>query len=480
MNKPARKRTALCPFPAVLLFCAALASTQPAALAQTHGEYFWNTDPGIGKANHMSHSSTGDGGLSLYTIDASGLQRGINILGMRVFSNNRWSHTQFHLVTIPGTQPEGNVTAVEYFWDSDPGTGKGIALPITDIASGDKLFTLPTGALSAGTHILGMRVKAGGIWSQTQTYFVTAPADPAQTRWSMEYFWDNDPGIGHATPIDAVIAPDGGIVEIGLLADGLTPGEHRIGFRTCAGGAWSQTLIASVMVSDDRVTTVIAVEYFWGTDPGYGNGTPVEIAAGQEVAVDNLTIDFPEETADEYVLSFRARSEQGWGTTHTTVIPHLYVENINLTAEADTVAVSSFLPIQAKITPADAFVDALEWNSDTPSIATVDKNGVVEGVSEGEATIRATATDGTGVYAEYGVKVTKQTPLGISGIEAADLSVTTDGNTVIVSGLPAGTAVEVVTTNGMTIYHGTDRRIPIGTPGVYLVKAAGICCKVVI
>lgn len=389
-----------------LILC--ISTTVPTGLpAQTRGEYYWNTDPGIGKGNKLQPESTDSNGYGIYSLDASTLQSGVNILGIRALDGNRWSHTQYHFVMVP----------------------------------------------------------------------VEPQAERPQT---VEYFWDTDPGLGKASSLAISANQGNGPLELSIPADTLPPGEHRLGLRSCSGGAWSQTLMASVMVSDGRITAVIAAEYFWGADPGFGKGTPIELTPGEEIAIDELTIDFPQETAEEYALSFRARSEQGWGTTQTTVLPHLYVENINLSAPTDSVYVSSRLPLHAEIVPADAFVDLLEWSSSAPAVASVDADGVVEGVSEGEAIIRADATDGTGVYAEYPVKVTIDPQSGIRSLTVLSVTVTAGQSEIIISGAPAGTLVEVTSAGGTTVYRGTEQRIPIGVAGIYLVKVNGITYKIVI
>lgn len=50
--------------------------------------------------------------------------------------------------------------------------------------------------------------------------------------------------------------------------------------------------------------------------------------------------------------------------------------------------------IIATILPADATNQRVSWSSDNPSVATVDQNGLVSGVSAGIATITCTTEDG--------------------------------------------------------------------------------------
>ena len=367
------------------------------------GEYFWNSDPGIGRGNRMSAESTANGS-STFTIDASALATGLNVLGMRAFSNGRWSQTYITYVMVDAAPLAPSDYKGEYYWDSDPGIGK--ATPMTFSASGEQSISeIACDGLTAGVHTLGMRVTNGGLWSPTQTYLVLVPATASDNHWIVEYFCDSDPGIGKATRLDGALVGEGGTVNIDILAEDLEPGTHTLGFRATSGGPWSQTVIATVTVPDPRRTTITAAEYFWGEDPGFGNGTPIEITPGEEVSVEALELDFPAEKADEYVLSFRAHSEQGWGTTVTKVIPHLYVEQLTLSDESLTMITGTTAQLDVEMTPADAFVADLLWTSSDPTVASVDETGFVNALADGTAEITVAATDGSEVKATCVVTV---------------------------------------------------------------------------
>ena len=83
------------------------------------------------------------------------------------------------------------------------------------------------------------------------------------------------------------------------------------------------------------------------------------------------------------------------------------VTKLKLTAEGDTVPAGSTLALTPVFTPESASVKAVSWKSANEKIATVDENGVVTGVTRGNARITATTLDGTRVSANYTVKVTQ-------------------------------------------------------------------------
>jgi len=446
------------------------------AEGQVHGEYFWNSDPGIGRATKMTYNGESDG-YQNFTLDASGLRPGVNMLGMRAFSGGRWSHTRYDFVVF-APEEKTAVWSGEYFWDTDPGVGKGISIPSGAITDGTTAAELSASGLDAGTHTLGLRVNSGGTWSHTRTYIVAVPADPLLENWRAEYFWDTDPGVGKATPLTISAAQDAVIVDTDILAEHLSSGRHTIGFRTCSGRTWSQTVIAEITVPDNRKADIIGAEYFWGEDPGFGKGTPIAVDKGNDVAVEINDIDFPQTVADEYVLSFRARSTEGWGVTYVRVIPHLYVESIELTADSERVCVDKTMRINAEVTPADAFNADLQWSSSDEGVATVSSDGTVTGVAPGNAIVTAASTDGSNITATYNIVVGEES--GIGGVEAERPEITVDGSEIIVTGVPEGEIVTVIAPSGATVYSGTKHRIRGLATGIYIVIVNSMAEKVVL
>lgn len=82
-----------------------------------------------------------------------------------------------------------------------------------------------------------------------------------------------------------------------------------------------------------------------------------------------------------------------------------YIDNISLDKTQLQLEIGSTSQLIATILPENADDKTLEWESSNPEIATVDQNGKVVAVEEGEATITATATDGSRVFATCDVKV---------------------------------------------------------------------------
>lgn len=73
---------------------------------------------------------------------------------------------------------------------------------------------------------------------------------------------------------------------------------------------------------------------------------------------------------------------------------------------SNSVAIGQNITLTTTILPEDATNKTLEWSSSDPQKATVDQNGVVRGVAEGDVTITAKAKDGSDVTGTHKVKVT--------------------------------------------------------------------------
>lgn len=96
-----------------------------------------------------------------------------------------------------------------------------------------------------------------------------------------EYFWDNDPGVGLATAVQATDGNFNSAFEQ-LTKSGITApsaGLHKFCIRVKDNtGQWGPVFINIVNVEQPNTTPIMSVlqaEYFWDTDPGEGNGTAV-------------------------------------------------------------------------------------------------------------------------------------------------------------------------------------------------------------
>jgi len=146
--------------------------------AQTVGvEYFLNDDPGISKANFVS--ATGD--EISFNIDREQMKEGINVLGLRAVSRNSesgtvYSPTRYQYVYRPAATGIHHIERIEYFWDEDPGKGKGKAISFETI--GDSAVVndcIIDYAGLYGMHVLSVRAMSHGVWSTLYQQAVILP-----------------------------------------------------------------------------------------------------------------------------------------------------------------------------------------------------------------------------------------------------------------------------------------------------------------
>ena len=86
--------------------------------------------------------------------------------------------------------------------------------------------------------------------------------------------------------------------------------------------------------------------------------------------------------------------------------PPTPVTGITLSSSSLSFRVNYTRTLTTYIAPSTASIKKVIWSTSNGSVAQVNKNGVVKGIATGTCTIRATAADGSGVYAECGVTIT--------------------------------------------------------------------------
>ncbi|AEI48669.1 T9SS type A sorting domain-containing protein [Runella slithyformis] len=226
-------------------------------------------------------------------------------------------------------QTPDNLANAEYFWDTDPGFGKGAALALNGTEVNTTL-NVPTGTLTQGVHFLGIRLKtARGTWSptQTQAVYIHAPnptGDPNNLT-AVEFFIDNDLGFGKNTVQKITAKGPEAAVSVDLtIPPTLAVGTHLLGLRIqTERGQWSATQLSPFVVFSSQSTNAISrIEVFIDTDPGYGaaNSLAFTPMGGKEVTVDR-PLELNLQRAGKRYLFFRARDTAGrWSALYPVPI----------------------------------------------------------------------------------------------------------------------------------------------------------------
>jgi len=225
-------------------------------------------------------------------------------------------------------QSQKTIQSAEYFWDTDPGEGNGIAAVALDGSFNEVLETAYEAALASppigGLHLFNIRVKdMDGNWGPVYKRTVATEDSPRNIRITLaEYFWDTDPGEGSAT---VMVAFDGAFdeaLETALknpLTTPATGGLHLFNVRVKdENGFWGPVFKRTVAIEDaPRNIKITLAEYFWDTDPGEGSATAMVAFDGAfdealETALKNpLTTPA---TGGLHLFNIRVKDENGdWG-----------------------------------------------------------------------------------------------------------------------------------------------------------------------
>ena len=127
----------------------------------TKAEYFFDTDPGFGKATSLSFNPAKEVDIVI-NLEVSSLENGIHQLFVRAQDHaGQWttlkSHTFYKGIFSAGTA--GDITTMEYYIDSDPGFGSGKKIPFTSGKELDLTFNVDLNGLTGDCHDLFIRAQ---------------------------------------------------------------------------------------------------------------------------------------------------------------------------------------------------------------------------------------------------------------------------------------------------------------------------------
>ena len=340
----------------LLILCIALLNVHAQNVERV--EYFTDTDPGFGAGNNVPITQ-GQQDLAVnFQFNINSLSVGFHNLYIRSFASpyqvvadgitvtkGGWS-----LATIRTFYKENitnvnnaltNITAGEFFIDTDPGYGK--ANNINFIAGNDINnldFTFDVTGLTAGFHNLYVRFRdANGTWStvDVRNFYKEALSNVNNIFSNIisgEYFIDTDPGFGKATNIP-VVAGSSDITNLNFTFDvtTLTPGFHNLYVRfRDTDGKWSTANVRNfykeaLSNSNNIFSNIISGEFFIDTDPGFGKATNIPVVAGSsDITNLNFTFDVTTLTPGFHNLYVRFKDADGkWSTAN---IRNFYKENL--------------------------------------------------------------------------------------------------------------------------------------------------------
>ncbi|HWK07228.1 MAG TPA: T9SS type A sorting domain-containing protein [Puia sp.] len=138
----------------------------------------------------------------------------------------------------------------------------------------------------------------------------------AQRINTIEYFFDTDPGIGSGTKMTLNSGDLDSTVNFAL--SGLTSGVHILNVRLKnSNNTWGTTYQSPVLIATgtDGSPTITSAEYFFDTDPGFGNGQSMAV---NQAALDSvLNLPIAGLSSGVHLLNIRLRDANNtWSTTY--------------------------------------------------------------------------------------------------------------------------------------------------------------------
>ncbi|HYM92744.1 MAG TPA: kelch repeat-containing protein [Chitinophagaceae bacterium] len=99
-----------------------------------------------------------------------------------------------------------------------------------------------------------------------------------------EYFFDTDPGFGSGTNIPVLAATTITDQAFSANTNSLSTGVHQVFVRVMdSNGVWSisnRTFFYKYPAAPANAPNITKAEYFFDTDPGFGNGTDIPVSSG--------------------------------------------------------------------------------------------------------------------------------------------------------------------------------------------------------
>ena len=155
-----------------------------------YAEWFFDEDPGFGKATPFSASSAGNEIELNETISLGDLTPGVHLWYARVLNaQGVWSLTMYREFLVIKQESSNSITRAEWFWDTDPGFGRANQVR-GDGDPYEATWTVEVTGLQPGVHTLYMRVQnVDGVWSHTIHSSTIICAAPEELIAQIKYYY---------------------------------------------------------------------------------------------------------------------------------------------------------------------------------------------------------------------------------------------------------------------------------------------------
>ena len=149
-----------------------------------------------------------------------------------------------------------------------------------------------------------------------------------------------------------------------------------------------------------------------------GEVTAVSPTDGEKVVTITATAKYaPKNQETKATATCRIKITKAGGEDSNPPVGDIKVQEIKVEGP-NTVQIGHDITLTAAVSPDNAKDKTYTWSSTDEGKATVDQTGKVHGVAEGKTTIKATANDGSNVFGQLEVTVTKDVVVAVTGVTA--------------------------------------------------------------
>ena len=257
-------------------------------------EFFFDTDPGFDQAESISFIPDEDVVIN-ESIDLQSLETGFHYFYFRVKDeNDYWSFTNSKPVfRLPDIETTESINRIEYFIDDIISFGNPEVIDVIPQFDLQENLIIDLSDVAEGFHKLCMKVitETGkqSMYYEKLFYRKANPSSISEIQ-KLEYFFDSDPGFGNGQNVtvnQSTSITKQFIANLSLLDSG----THNL-YTRVKNQNWSFNQVQPIYKLPDLVTNndIIGYEYFFDTDPGFGNATFVEIDSSEEVLENSVIL----------------------------------------------------------------------------------------------------------------------------------------------------------------------------------------------
>jgi len=254
-------------YPIIILLLISLTSIDAQNIANL--EYYFDNDPGAGNRSVIAATANSGALTQNLAIPLTGLSSGFHKLTIRAIDDNGiWSlyHREtFYVIDENMNTPPSNLTAIEYWFNDDPGLGNGTELALSGTVSETiENFAIPLGDLEGGFHSLSIRIKnTDNVWSlyHQKPFYIVDPKTntDASALTEAEFLYDAELGFGTGTEV--AITPTGNPDEyfVEIPTDLVTCDLHDVSLsvKNALGNYALYQITKNTDVFDDAPPTIV-------------------------------------------------------------------------------------------------------------------------------------------------------------------------------------------------------------------------------